>query len=188
MSDGFTGEKTLADRAGSEPATSRPSMNPFDNQGIEEEGVRRDSGGEKGPPVPLDTEESSWKLCEQEWPVLSTQSRDIRRPAMSRQAEWGLEPPGSNKRMPQNYAMVCKKQQVSRCRSTAGTRGQSQELFSGACQLPQEVSKQTRKWPFSKLADSHLFPVQRIRNNPVDKATLRDHPQLYKMDSDAKEH
>ena len=45
---------------------------------------------------------------------------------MSRQAEWGLDPPGSNRRMPQNYAMVCKKQQGSSYRSTAGTGGQSQ--------------------------------------------------------------
>ena len=50
------------------------------------------------------------------------------------------------------------------------------------------MSKQTRKWPFSKLADSHLLPVQRIRDNPVNRALLIDHPQSLKMDSDAKEY
>ena len=45
---------------------------------------------------------------------------------MSRRVEMGLEPPGSNRRMPQDYAIVCKKRQVPNYRSTAGTGGQSQ--------------------------------------------------------------
>ena len=186
--DEITGKKTLADQAGSGPAASRPGMNPLDSQETEEKGVGRDSRGEKGPPVPMDNEGNSWKLCDQEWPALSIPSRNTRRPAMSRRVEMGLEPPGSNRRMPQDYAIVCKKRQVHNYRSTVETERQSQELLSGACQLPQEVSELTRKWPFYKLADSHPLPVQRIRNNPVDTATLIDHPQLYKMDSDAKRH
>ena len=46
-SNGTTGETTLADQAGLGPATSRPDMNLLGNQMIIEEGVGRDSEGER---------------------------------------------------------------------------------------------------------------------------------------------